>query len=222
MSIDVRRLVDDHHALWRRFADSYVDARSWEELARSRETSHLTIANVTMHAVNMEDWWLHHLVPGKPWSGPPWDGFRDAASMRERVLEVEEKTRRLLRDTKDDDLRRPCRVHSQRDRRMEPGADPRRGRERGDAPPRRGPRHAVADGQEAALPRLPGVAGDVRARDGSDAGRLTHARLRAHPRLVPHASKAGRVRCNRIPHPLACLARELPLGELEQKSEVPG
>lgn len=105
--MDVRSLVDHHHALWRRFADHYVDALTWEELSRDHETSHQTIANVTMHAVNMEDWWLHYVMPGKPWAGPAWDGFKDAKSMRERIHEVEAKTGALLAKMSPEELARP-------------------------------------------------------------------------------------------------------------------
>ncbi len=96
-----------NHYLWRQFTEFFESDLSWEELSRNLESSHNTIANVTMHAVNMEDWWLHFVVPSKEWDGPAWDGFTDAKSMVVRAREVEAKTERFLAMLKGDDLTRP-------------------------------------------------------------------------------------------------------------------
>lgn len=105
--MDVRRLIAYNHFLNRRLADYFVDECSWSELSENHETSHNTIANVMMHAVNMEDWWLHYVVPSKPWDGPKWDGFTSATEMRRRIHEVEAKTRKLLEGFTDATLREP-------------------------------------------------------------------------------------------------------------------
>lgn len=104
--MDIRALMAYNHELWRRFADHFVDELSWDELSRNHETSHNTIANVTMHAINMEDWWLNYVLVGKAWEGPAWDGFRSAKEMRQRVRDVQKKTEQLLATASPADLQR--------------------------------------------------------------------------------------------------------------------
>lgn len=85
-----------HHWLWRRFADFYVEKCSWEELSTDRDASYHSIAQVTLHAAQMEDWWLNHLRVNKPYDGPAWGSFRNAEAMRQRILDVERKTNKLV------------------------------------------------------------------------------------------------------------------------------
>ncbi|HVL47044.1 MAG TPA: DinB family protein [Candidatus Thermoplasmatota archaeon] len=104
-------LVRYNHHLWKRFADFYVQKCTWEELSHNHETSHQSIANVSMHAINMEDWFLHYVLPGKEWDGPKWDGFRDAPSMQARVREVTAKTESFLKGRKPADLSKEVTLH---------------------------------------------------------------------------------------------------------------
>lgn len=93
---DIVDLVRYDAHLWRRFADFFAESCSWDELSRDHGASHNTIANVSMHAINMQDWWLHFVRVGKAWDGPAWDGFKDAGSMRERVRAVTERTEKFV------------------------------------------------------------------------------------------------------------------------------
>lgn len=108
--MDVLRLIRYNHFLWRRFSAFYENEMVWAQLSQNHESSHQSVANVTMHAVNMEDWWLHYVVPGKKWDGPRWDSFQDAASMRRRVDDVAARTESLLRGVTSEELRRPITV----------------------------------------------------------------------------------------------------------------
>ena len=104
--MDVRRLVRYHLALTDRYADYFDGSCSWSELSENHETSHNTIANVSMHMANMEDWWLHYVVPGKEWDGPAWDGAKRVADVTGRMREVAARTRALLDGLADEEMRR--------------------------------------------------------------------------------------------------------------------
>lgn len=104
--MDVLRLIGYDHALWRRFADHFEKELTWEDLSTNHETSHNTIANVVMHALNMEDWWLHYVLQKKEWSGPAWDGARSVADVVQRMREVPDKTDKLVAGWSPEDLTR--------------------------------------------------------------------------------------------------------------------
>ena len=107
MHDDARDLVRWNHAVRLRFA-RYFETLPWRVLRENHETSHLNIANVFMHGCNMEDWYLHYVLPKKAWAGPKYDGFRSARAMRVRVQEVNRKGERFLRTLKRPSLARPA------------------------------------------------------------------------------------------------------------------
>jgi len=104
--MDPATIVRYNHDCRRRFADFFVDSVPWDVLVENQETSHQNIANAFMHGCNMEDWWLHFVLPGKAWSGPKYDGFTNAEAMRARVVEVERKTQEFLDGLRPQDLDR--------------------------------------------------------------------------------------------------------------------
>jgi uncharacterized damage-inducible protein DinB len=105
MRLDPRDLVRWNSDVRLRFA-RFLETQPWSVVAENHETSHQSIANVFMHGCNMEDWYLHFIVPGKEWDGPKYDGFTSAAQMRKRVEEVQAKTERFLASLQDKDLDR--------------------------------------------------------------------------------------------------------------------
>jgi uncharacterized damage-inducible protein DinB len=104
MGPDPRDLVRWNHSVRLRFAE-FFETLPWEVLSEDKGASNGPIASIFMHGTNMEDWWLHHVLAKKKWVGPRFDGFKDAASMRRRVEEVNGKTERLLRRLGPGDLR---------------------------------------------------------------------------------------------------------------------
>lgn len=51
----------------------FLATRPWDELVENREASFHSLRNVFLHGIEAEDWWFHHVVPGRKEAWVDWD-----------------------------------------------------------------------------------------------------------------------------------------------------
>jgi uncharacterized damage-inducible protein DinB len=81
------------HVLRNRYLEQLATL-TWEEVVKSRGASFDSSRNILLHTLDAEDRMVNYVIPGrvKDWVSRSPDDFRDIASVRKRVKEVESKT----------------------------------------------------------------------------------------------------------------------------------
>jgi uncharacterized damage-inducible protein DinB len=80
---------------------AYIDAvlsLPWDEAAKDRGASWGSLKNILLHILEVEDYWFHHVIPGRTREWVDWE-FEDvdsAEAVRSTIETIERKTRRFL------------------------------------------------------------------------------------------------------------------------------
>ena len=91
--MDASELIRYTHSARVRYL-KILNELSWSEVVKDRGASFLSIRDIFLHTVDMEDRTINHTIPGIPseLGHGPWEKFTDIISVEKRINEVEGKT----------------------------------------------------------------------------------------------------------------------------------
>lgn len=105
--MDVWKVLDYNYRVRHRWFD-FFETLPWEESVRNREASHLSMRNVLLHILEVEDWWIHHVIAGRPeaWQDYDFDAFTSVDAVRKKSAALEAATRKWFAGLSPSDLDR--------------------------------------------------------------------------------------------------------------------
>ncbi|MCJ2531526.1 MAG: DUF664 domain-containing protein [Candidatus Thermoplasmatota archaeon] len=100
---DLEQLFTYVASLRRRFLAKFRDL-GWEEVDKNREATYSSMHDIFIHLLEVEDSYLHHDIPGKPWEDIDPASFKAFEDMERYDREVAEKAQAFFRDLSSEDL----------------------------------------------------------------------------------------------------------------------
>jgi len=103
----VNELYEYSSKVRRRFLES-MSAMPWEEVTKNREASFQSMKNVFIHMIEVEDWMVGWVIPGRnePYRWDKFDDYRTPADIAALLDAVELNTRRYLESSDENELTR--------------------------------------------------------------------------------------------------------------------
>ena len=101
----VNELYEYSSKVRRRFLES-LTAMPWEEVTRNREASFQSMKNVFLHMIEVEDWMMSWVIPGReePYRWDKFDDYRTPADIAAFLDSVELNTRHYLENSDEKEL----------------------------------------------------------------------------------------------------------------------
>ena len=103
----IRDLIGYNHTVRRLYLDSLVKL-PWCEVVKPRGASFDSLRDVFLHLTLVEDRWINYAIPDRLslWVDPIFDDFKNIESVKNYMLQVEEKTQQFLEPLTVEDLNR--------------------------------------------------------------------------------------------------------------------
>jgi len=107
LALTVQELFEYSRRVRYQFALKLNELR-WDQVEKNREASFYSMKNILIHMIDNEDWIVNWVIPGKPdqYSRRKSAEYTNMDSVLEHFVEVEEKTKRFLREADEKELGR--------------------------------------------------------------------------------------------------------------------